>query len=58
MRLAPYARVAYLMGDKTPAELAGSQFFGLDLSFQCPAKNPDWIGRPAAKTDSQRMDSE
>jgi glycerophosphoryl diester phosphodiesterase len=45
MRLAPYARVAYLMGDKTPAELAASQFFGLDYHFSVLQKNPDWIGQ-------------
>jgi glycerophosphoryl diester phosphodiesterase len=43
MRLAPYAKVAYLRGDKTPAELAADNFFGLDYNFSVLLKNPDWI---------------
>jgi glycerophosphoryl diester phosphodiesterase len=43
MKLAPYARAAYLRGDKTPAELAADHFFGLDYNFSVLQKNPDWI---------------
>ena len=43
MRLAPYAKVAYLRGDKTPAELAADNFFGLDYNFSVLQKNPGWI---------------
>ena len=43
MRLAPYARVAYLRGDKTPAELAADHFYGLDYNFSVLQKNPSWI---------------
>ena len=48
MKLAPYAKVAYLRGDKTPAELAADHFFGLDYNFSVLQKNPDWI--PDAKS--------
>jgi glycerophosphoryl diester phosphodiesterase len=43
MKLAPYARVAYLKGDKTPAELAADHFFGLDYHFNVLQKNADWV---------------
>jgi len=43
MRLAPYTKVAYLRGDKTPTELAADKFFGLDYNFNVLQKNPDWI---------------
>ncbi|CAA9263046.1 MAG: Glycerophosphoryl diester phosphodiesterase [uncultured Adhaeribacter sp.] len=43
MQLAPYARVAYLNGDKTPAALAQENFFGLDYHFNVMKKNPAWI---------------
>ena len=43
MKLAPYAKVAYLRGDKTPAELEADHFFGLDYNFNVLQKNPDWI---------------
>ena len=43
MRLAPYAKVAYLRGDKTPTELAADHFFGLDYNFNVLQKNPGWI---------------
>jgi len=43
MRFAPYARVAYLKGDKTPDELAADHFSGLDYHFSVFDKNPDWI---------------
>lgn len=40
---APYAKVAYLNGDKSPAELAGEHFFGLDYHLSVFKKNPTWI---------------
>ena len=43
MKLAPYAKVAYLRGDKTPTELAADKFFGLDYNFSVLQKNPGWI---------------
>ncbi len=43
MKLAPYAKVAYLNGDKTPTELAQANFFGLDYNFKVFQKNPTWI---------------
>jgi glycerophosphoryl diester phosphodiesterase len=43
LRLAPYAKVSYLKGDKTPAELSGDSFYGLDYHFSVLQKNPDWI---------------
>ncbi|WP_254089232.1 glycerophosphodiester phosphodiesterase [Dawidia soli] len=50
MRLAPYARVAYLKGDKTPAELAADHFYGLDYHFNVLKKNPDWVTRAKQHT--------
>ncbi|PSR56500.1 glycerophosphodiester phosphodiesterase [Adhaeribacter arboris] len=43
MKLAPYAKVAYLNGDKNPAELAQANFYGLDYHFKVLQKNPTWI---------------
>jgi glycerophosphoryl diester phosphodiesterase len=43
MGLAPYARVAYLRGDKTPEELAADRFFGLDYNYGVLQKNAEWI---------------
>ncbi|MBL0740773.1 glycerophosphodiester phosphodiesterase [Chryseolinea sp. Jin1] len=43
MKLAPYAHVQYLTGDKTPAELVAAKFSGLDYHFSIYQKNPDWI---------------
>jgi glycerophosphoryl diester phosphodiesterase len=43
MKLAPYAKVAYLKGDKTPAELAAEHFFGLDYNYNVLEKNPEWL---------------
>ncbi|EDM36487.1 putative glycerophosphodiester phosphodiesterase [Pedobacter sp. BAL39] len=43
MKLAPYAKVAYLKGDKTPAELAAAHFYGLDYHYSALQKNPAWI---------------
>jgi glycerophosphoryl diester phosphodiesterase len=43
MKLAPYAKVAYLKGDKTPAELAADRLFGLDYNYTVLEKNPRWL---------------
>jgi len=43
IKLAPYAKVAYLKGDKTPAELAAAKFYGLDYHYSVLKKNPGWI---------------
>lgn len=43
MELAPYAKVAYLNGDKNPTELAKDNFFGFDYHFTVLQKNKDWI---------------
>ena len=43
MQVAPYAKVAYLRGDKTPTELSVDHFFGLDYNFSVLQKNPSWI---------------
>jgi glycerophosphoryl diester phosphodiesterase len=40
---APYAKVAYLNGDKSPSELAAEHFFGLDYHLSVFKKNPTWI---------------
>lgn len=49
MRVAPYAKVAYLRGDKTPTELATDHFFGLDYNFSVLQKNPAWIDDAKSK---------
>ncbi len=49
MSRAPYARVAYLNGDKSPAELAAAGFFGLDYHFSVFNKNTDWISDAHAR---------
>ena len=43
MRLDPYARVAYLNGDKTPEVLSIDKFWGLDYNQNVFQKNPSWI---------------
>jgi len=43
MTLAPYAKVAYLNGDKSPEELAAANFFGLDYNYKILQKNPQWV---------------
>jgi glycerophosphoryl diester phosphodiesterase len=44
MKLAPYAKVAYLNGDKSPAELAQENFYGLDYHYNVLLqKNPNWV---------------
>ena len=49
MKLAPYTKVAYLRGDKTPTELAADNFFGLDYNFSVLQTNPDWIQEAKSK---------
>jgi glycerophosphoryl diester phosphodiesterase len=49
MKLAPYSKVAYLKGDKTPAELAADNFFGLDYNFAVLQKNADWVKEAKSK---------
>ena len=43
MKLAPYARVAYLNGDKSPEELAADKFFGFDYNIKVVEKNSGWV---------------
>ena len=43
MRLDPYARVAYLNGDKSPEVLAADKMWGLDYHFSVFQKNTRWI---------------
>jgi glycerophosphoryl diester phosphodiesterase len=43
LRLDPYARVAYLNGDKTPAELARDKFFGFDYQYRVLQKQEHWF---------------
>lgn len=42
-RLDPYARVAYLNGDKSPAILAADKLWGYDYHFNILKKNESWI---------------
>lgn len=43
LRIAPYAQVAYLKGDKAPAELAADHLTGLDYHFSIMKKNDAWF---------------
>jgi glycerophosphoryl diester phosphodiesterase len=43
MRLDPFARVAYLNGDKAPSLLAADKLWGLDYNQSVFQKNPGWI---------------
>ena len=43
IKIAPYANVAYLRGDKTPTDLAADGFFGLDYNLKVLQNNPSWI---------------
>ncbi|WP_339878194.1 glycerophosphodiester phosphodiesterase family protein [uncultured Algoriphagus sp.] len=43
MEMDPEANVAYLNGDKTPAELKEAGFFGFDYNINLLKKNPQWI---------------
>jgi glycerophosphoryl diester phosphodiesterase len=49
MRLDPFARVAYLNGDKAPALLAADKLWGLDYNQSVFQKNPGWIEEARAK---------
>lgn len=49
MRLDPYARVAYLNGDKSPELLAADKLWGLDYNQSVFQKNPGWIEQAKAK---------
>ena len=49
MRLDPYARVAYLNGDKSPEMLAADKLWGLDYNQSVYQKNPDWIAQAKQK---------
>ncbi|MFD2160858.1 glycerophosphodiester phosphodiesterase [Paradesertivirga mongoliensis] len=42
-RLDPFARVAYLNGDKSPQELKKDNLWGYDYHFSVLKKNPDWL---------------
>ncbi len=43
LRLDPYARVAYLNGDKSPSVLAADKLWGFDYHFSVFQKNEAWI---------------
>ncbi len=47
--LDPFARVAYLNGDKSPDELATDGIWGLDYHFSVFQKNEGWIGEAKEK---------
>jgi glycerophosphoryl diester phosphodiesterase len=49
LRLDPYARVAYLNGDKSPELLAADKLWGLDYNQSVFQKNPEWIGQAKQK---------
>lgn len=49
MRLDPYARVAYLNGDKSPKVLAADKFWGLDYHFNIFKENENWIDEAKQK---------
>lgn len=49
MRLDPYARVAYLNGDKSPEMLATDKMWGLDYHFSVFQKNTGWIEQAKQK---------
>ena len=49
MRLDPYARVAYLNGDKSPEMLAADKLWGLDYNQSVYQKNPEWIAQAKQK---------
>ena len=49
LRLAPYAKVAYLNGDKSPKELADQHFFGLDYNQKVIDRNVEWIADAHAR---------
>ncbi|MEJ7646798.1 MAG: glycerophosphodiester phosphodiesterase family protein [Chryseolinea sp.] len=41
--IAPYAKVSYLKGDKSPAELRADKFYGLDYHYSILEKNAGWL---------------
>lgn len=43
LRLDPFARVAYLNGDKSPELLAADKLWGFDYNLNVFKKNPSWI---------------
>lgn len=43
MELNPYAKVAYLNGEKAPAEVAADGLFGLDYNQKVFKAKPDWV---------------
>lgn len=43
VRLAPYARVSYLRGDKTPEQMKADGLTGFDYHISLLKKNPHWI---------------
>jgi glycerophosphoryl diester phosphodiesterase len=43
IELDPNANVAYLNGEKTPAELKEAGFFGFDYNIRVVKENPQWI---------------
>ncbi len=45
----PYARVAYLNGDKSPAVLASDKLWGFDYHFSVFQKNEKWIDEAKQK---------
>lgn len=47
--LDPYAKVAYLTGDKAPELLAADKLFGLDYHFSILKKNENWIDEAQQK---------
>lgn len=49
LRLDPYARVAYLNGDKSPELLAADKFWGFDYNLSVFQKNPGWIEQAKEK---------
>lgn len=49
LKLAPYARVSYLKGDKAPETLAAEGMYGLDYHYSVLQKNPEWIAEAKAK---------
>lgn len=49
LRLDPYARVAYLNGDKSPEILKKDKLWGLDYNQNVFQNNPDWIAQAKEK---------
>lgn len=48
-RLDPFARIAYLNGDKSPEQLKTDGLWGLDYHYSVFQKNPGWIGQAKEK---------